>query len=85
MVGNLSSCVAKDEESLCLPGSSTTHTILKNQKYFSHLKLAKASVKTIFDASDLIKSSENANIVLTNGTRLIISDAMFSNISKRNL
>ena len=85
MASSLSSCVLKDDESLCLADSATTHTILKNQKYFSHLILAKANVNTIYGASDLIESSRRANIVLPNGTRFPIDDAIFSTISKRYL
>ena len=85
MASSLSSYIVKDDESLCLADSATTHTILKNQKYFSHLKLAKANVKTISGASDLIEHSGRATIILPNGTKFIIDDAMFSTRSKRNL
>ncbi|XP_074336580.1 uncharacterized protein LOC141673737 [Apium graveolens] len=85
MASSLTSCAIKDETSLCLADNATTHTTLKNQKYFSHLLLAKANVNTISGASDLIKGSARANIMLPNGTQLIIDDAMFSSRSTRNL
>ena len=85
MAGSLSLCDMKDEESFCLADSATTHTILKNKAYFSHLTLAKANVNTISGASDIIEGSGRASIMLPNGACLLIENAMFSPRSKRNL
>ena len=69
----------------CLVDSATTHTILRNKKYFTHLKLAKANVNTISDTTNLIDGSRRANILLPNGTKLQINDALYSSNSRRNL
>jgi hypothetical protein len=51
-------------EDLCLADSCTTHTILKDKKYFKYLILNKASVNTISGSSNLIEGSGIANIIL---------------------
>ena len=81
----LSLSTIKEEESLCLADSATTHTILKNKEYFSHHILAKTNVNTISGVSDLIEGSGRASMALPNGTRLHIENAIFSSRSKRNL
>ncbi|KAG5241526.1 Disease resistance protein CC-NBS-LRR class family [Salix suchowensis] len=70
---------------LCLADSATTHTILKENKYFEYLTLTKANVTTISGPADMIKGSGKANIVLPNNTRLSIKDALYSPESRRNL
>jgi hypothetical protein len=42
-------------EDLCLADSCTTHTILRDKKYFQYLILNKASVNNISDSSNLIE------------------------------
>ena len=51
-------------EDLCLADSCTTHTILKNKKYFQYLILNKASVNTISCSSNLSEGSEIVDIIL---------------------
>ena len=51
-------------EDFCLADSATTHTILKDKKYFQQLSLSKAYVNTISGSSNLIEGSERANIML---------------------
>ncbi|KAG5247624.1 Disease resistance protein CC-NBS-LRR class family [Salix suchowensis] len=70
---------------LCLADSATTHTILKENKYFKYLTLTKANVTTISGPVDMIKGSGKANIVLPNNTILSIKDALYSPESRRNL
>ena len=72
-------------EDLCLADSCTTHTILRNKKYFQYLILKKASVNTISGSSNLIEGSERANIILPKGTKFCIDDALYSSKSRRNL
>ena len=69
----------------CLVDSATTHTIIRNKKYFTYLKLTKANVNTISDTTNLIDGSRRANILLPNGTKLQINDALYSSNSRRNL
>ncbi|GAV58864.1 hypothetical protein CFOL_v3_02397, partial [Cephalotus follicularis] len=45
----------------------------------------KANVGTISSTSDLIESSGMANFVLSNGTQMRITDALYSIKSRRNL
>ena len=51
----------KDGE-LCLVDSATTHTILKNPKFFLNLQIAKANVSTISGITDIIEGSGRAFI-----------------------
>ena len=69
----------------CLVDCATTHTILRNKKYFSNLTLISSNVQTISGPVDLIKGSERATIVLPNGTKFQINNALYSNKSNRNL
>ena len=69
----------------CLADSATTHTILKDKKYFQQLSLRKAYVNIISGSSNLIEDSGRANIMLPKGTKLYIDDALYSSKSRRNL
>ncbi|XP_074296761.1 uncharacterized protein LOC141627346 [Silene latifolia] len=70
---------------VCLADSATTHTILKNKKYFTCLKEEKTNVCTIAGSTKLIDGSGRANILLPNGTNIEIQEALYSPKSKRNL
>ena len=69
----------------CLVDCATTHTILHNKKYFSNLILVPFNVQTISSLVDLIKGSRRATIVLPNGIKFQIDDALYYNKSNRNL
>ena len=51
------------------PDYATTHTILRDTRYFLSLTLTSGNVSTISGTSNLIKGSERANIMLPKGTR----------------
>ena len=59
----------KDGE-LCLVDSATTHTILKNSKFFLNLQMAKANVSTIFGMTNIIEGSGRAYILFLKGTKI---------------
>ena len=69
----------------CLVDCATTYTILRDKKYFSNLTLISSNVQTISGPVDLIKGSGRATIVLPNGTKFQINNALYSNKSNRNL
>jgi hypothetical protein len=69
----------------CLVHSGTTNIILKSKKYFSQLCPAETYVNTISGISNLIEGSGRAYILLPEGTKLIINDALYSSKSRRNL
>ena len=69
----------------CLADCATTHTILRDKKYFSNFTLAQSNVHTISGPVNLIKGSSKATILLPEGTKLQIEDALYSNKSSRNL
>ena len=69
----------------CLVECATTHTILRDKKYFSNLTLVSFNVQTISGPVDLIKGSGRATIVLPNNTKFQINDALYSNKSNQNL
>ena len=70
---------------ICLADCETTHTILREKKYFSNLIVTNASVSTISGTSYLIEDSGRANIMLPNGLRFHINDALYSSKSTRSL
>ena len=70
---------------ICLADCETTHTILREKKYFSNLIVTNASVSTISGTSYLIEGSGRANIMLPNGLRFHINDALYSSKSTRSL
>ena len=75
----------QDTKDIYLADSATTHTILRNQKYFLNLTLLKANVNTISGPAYLIEGSGRAMILLPNNTKICISDALYSSRSRRNL
>ena len=66
---------------ICLVDSTTTYTILCNKKYLFKLTLSKASVNTILGPVDLIESSGKANMILPQGTKLLVKNALYSSRS----
>ena len=82
-VGSLGSKINGGE--IFLVDSATTHTILWDQKYFSHITLIEANVNTISGPSDLIDGSGRATIMLPCGTIFHINDALYSVRCNRNL
>ena len=72
-------------EYACLVDCTTTHTILRDKKYFSNLTLVLFNVQIISSPVDLIKGSGRATIVLPNGTKFQIDDALYYNKSNQNL
>ena len=73
------------EGDVCLADCATTHTILREKIYFFNLIKTNTSVSTIYGTSNLIEDSGRANIVLPNGTRFHINDALYYSKSRRNL
>ena len=69
----------------CLADYATTHTILRDKKYFSNFTLSQSNVNTISRLVDLIKGSGKATIILPKGFKLQIEDTLYSNKSSRNL
>ena len=74
-----------NEDDVCLADCATTHTILRNKRYFLELTLIKDNISTIFGTTNLVEGFEIANITLPNGTRFHINDALYSSKSRRNL
>ena len=67
----------------CLADCVTTHTILRDKKYFSTFTLAQFNVHTISGPVDMIKGSGKATIILPKGTKFHIEDALYSNKSRK--
>nr|XP_025883441.1 uncharacterized protein LOC112940076 [Solanum lycopersicum] len=70
---------------VCLLDSATTHTILKEKKYFSNLVMKMAYVNTISGSTKLIEGSGRATLLLPGGTILSIDNALYCSKSQRNL
>ena len=75
----------KNEDDVCLVDCATTHTILWDKGYFLELRLIKVNVSTISGTTNLVEGFGRANIMLQNGTRFHINDALYSSKSRRNL
>ena len=54
---------------ICLADCTTTHTILRDKKYFLNLIVTNASVSIISSTSDSIEGSERACDALNPGVR----------------
>ena len=74
-----------NEDDVCLADCATTHTILRDKRYFLELTLIKANVSTISGTTNLVEGFGRANTTLPNRTRFHINDALYSSKSKRNL
>ncbi|CAN1250021.1 Copia protein [Linum perenne] len=70
---------------MCIIDSASTHTILKDKKYFSNLIMREANVSTISGSTNIIEGSGRANVLLHGGTKMHIEDALYSTKSCRNL
>ena len=55
------------------------------KEYFSQLSPAETYISTISGTNSLIEGSRRAYILLSEGTRIIINDALYSSKSTRNL
>ena len=69
----------------CLVDSGSTHTILKNKCYFINFTPKVTSLSTISGTSTLVEGFGKAQFMLTNGTILTISEALYSPRSSRTL
>ena len=74
-----------NEDDVWLTDCATTHTILQDKIYFLELTLIKANVSTIFGITNLVEGSGRTNIMVPNGTRFHINDALYYSKSRRNL
>ena len=73
------------DNDMCLADSASTHTILKDKKFFSFLIMQGSNVNTILGSAKLIEGSGRANILFPGETKIHIDDALYSTKSQRNL
>ena len=66
----------KNEDILYLVDSATTHTILKDRKFFHTLTEKRGSVTTIANDNVLIVGFRKDSLILPMGKELIIDDAL---------
>ena len=71
-----------NEDDVCLIDCATTHTILRDKRYFLELTLIKVNVSTICGTTNLVEGCGRANITLPNGTRFHLNDILYSSKSK---
>ena len=64
---------------------ATTHTILRDKRYFLGLTLTNGNVSAISGTANLIEGSIKANIMLQNETRFHINNALYSSKFTKNL
>ena len=77
--------IIEKNEDVCLLNNATTHTILHGKEYFSNLTMRKVNVHTISGPIKIIEGSENAMIILSNGTTLHLKYALLSSRLKMNV
>ncbi|KAM2157179.1 hypothetical protein ACFX1R_042781 [Malus domestica] len=68
-----------------LEDSATTHTVLCEYIYFTNFIPKNAPLTTLSGPSNLIKGFGKARIMMSNGTILTISKALYSPCSRRTL
>ena len=78
-------CNRSQKGDICLADYATTHTILRDKRYFLDLALTNVNVSTISSIVKLIEGFKRANIMLSNRTRFHINDALYSSKSTRKL
>lgn len=74
-----------DDMDVFVVDSGSSHTILKDKRYFIDLTLKRANVTTIAGIANMIEGHGQAHVLLPKGTHLEISDALYSPSSKRSL
>ena len=74
-----------DEMSILVVDSGSSHTILRDKRYFVNLIMQSANIHTIAGVAGLIEGHGQAYILMPKGTRLEIKNALYSPSSKRNL
>ena len=75
----------KEDKNMLVVDSGSSHTILKDKRYFVNLTLRSANINTVAGTGRLIEGHGQAHLMMPNGTHLEISDALYSPKSKRNL
>ncbi|XP_048599626.1 uncharacterized protein LOC125579812 [Brassica napus] len=78
-------CEMNENKDVLVVDSGSSHTILKDKRYFINLTLKNVNISTIAGIASLIEGHGQANIMLPMGTHLEISDALYSPNSKRTL
>ena len=74
-----------DEMSILVVDSGSSHTILRDKRYFVNLIMQSANIHTIAGVAGLIEGHGQAYILMPKGTRLEIKNALYSPSSKRSL
>ena len=74
-----------EDKDILIVDSGSSHTILRDKRYFINLTLRNANISTIAGIASLIEGYGQAHVLLPNGTHLEISDALYSPSSKRSL
>ena len=62
----------------CLADSATMHTILGEKHYFTNFVPKNAPLTTLSGPSNLIEGYRKVRIMLSNGTKLTIKEALYS-------
>ena len=74
-----------DEISILVVDSGTSHTILRDKRYFMNLTMQSAKVQTIAGEASLIEGHGQAYVMMPKGTHLEIKTALYSPSSRRSL
>ena len=74
-----------NEISILVVDSGSSHTILRDKRYFVNLIMQSANIHTIAGVAGLIEGHGQAYILMPKGTRLEIKNAFYSPSSKRSL
>ena len=66
----------KEDKNQLVVDSGSSHTILKDKRYFVNLILKSANINTIAGTASLIEGHGPAHLVMPKGTHLEISNAL---------
>jgi hypothetical protein len=77
--------VSPMEEEICLVDSCTINSILSETKYFQTLTQRSRNILTIAERDTTIFGSSRATITFSNGTQVMIEDALLYPNSTRTL
>lgn len=69
----------------CLAYIMITHTTLHEQHYFTNFIPKNAPLTTLWSSSNLIDGYENADLMLSNGTKLTLKETFYSLYYERTL
>jgi hypothetical protein len=77
-----SETISLDDPTICIIDSGTTHTILREKKYFQNINASRRPITAITGQNYIEKGHRPATIILPQGTAIHIQSAIYAPSSK---